>query len=357
MMDFETYVATCREDVKRQNDDAHLAAIGARVAQMKTLAQQLTRRHEQRYKWFVEREAERLEADLRRRESGEDSAALERVLEPFVQAFVKETATNANANANAKKRGGGGVGGNVTSIQSELESIVSGAAAATAPPVVNIVQGDICAKCNVPMIILASDALLGCPQCSVTRLYIQATSSRIAYGEEVEFANFSYKRQNHFLEWLNTFQAKESSEVPLAVINAVMEELFATARVRDAGAITQKLVRETLKTLKLRKFYDHTPQITARITGVLPPRMTPFQAEQVKLMFSCIQGPFNMHCPPERTNFLSYGYCLFKFCELLGYTEFLPCFTLLKGADKLACMDKIWAKICADLDWEFIPSV
>lgn len=66
-----------------------------------------------------------------------------------------------------------------------------------APPLY-VVQGDVCHKCNIPLIILASDALLGCPRCSHTRLYIQATSSRIAYGEEVEFANFSYKRQNHF---------------------------------------------------------------------------------------------------------------------------------------------------------------
>ena len=66
-----------------------------------------------------------------------------------------------------------------------------------APPMY-VVQGDMCHRCNLPMIILASEALLGCPRCSQTRLYIQATSSRIAYGEEVEFVNFSYKRQNHF---------------------------------------------------------------------------------------------------------------------------------------------------------------
>jgi hypothetical protein len=225
-----------------------------------------------------------------------------------------------------------------------------------AAPPVYVVHGDMCDHCNVPMIVLASEALLGCPQCSRTRLYIQATSSRIAYGEEVEFANFSYKRQNHFQEWLNTFQAKESTEVPKDIIDAVMDDLYTKKKVRDTSKITQKKVKEVLKDLKLRKYYDHAPQITARITGILPPRMSPFQAEQTKLMFAAIQGPFNMHCPPERTNFLSYGYCLYKFCELLGYDEFLPCFPLLKGRDKLAAMDRIWKKICAELNWQFIPS-
>jgi hypothetical protein len=225
----------------------------------------------------------------------------------------------------------------------------------TAPPVY-IVQGDMCDKCNVPMIVLASEALLGCPQCSRTRLYIQATSSQIAYGEEVEFASFSYKRQNHFQEWLNTFQAKESTEVPGNVLDQVMEELFTKKKIRDSGKINQKKIKEVLKELRLRKYYDHAPQITARITGVLPPRMTPFQEEQCKLMFAAIQGPFNIHCPPERTNFLSYGYCLYKFCELLGYDQFLPCFTLLKGKEKLAAMDKIFRKITRELDWEYISS-
>jgi hypothetical protein len=41
----------------------------------------------------------------------------------------------------------------------------------------------------------------------------------------------------------------------------------------------------------------------------------------------------------------------------MGWTQFLPCFTLLKGYDKLKKQDMIFDKICKDLDWEFIPSV
>jgi hypothetical protein len=35
-------------------------------------------------------------------------------------------------------------------------------------------------------------------------------------------------------------------------------------------------------------------------------------------MFAEIQTPFAKHCPANRKNFLSYGYTLYKFCELLG---------------------------------------
>jgi hypothetical protein len=216
---------------------------------------------------------------------------------------------------------------------------------------------DTCDRCGVAMLVMASDALLVCPSCSRTRLYVLATSSQTAYGEEVrEFTSFSYKRHNHFQDWLNAFQAKESAEVPMDIVERVMAELHCR-RVTSTGGITTKKVREILKDLKLRKYYDHTAQITARITGRPPPRMTPQQEEQCRLMFRAVEASFEVHCPSGRRNFLSYSFCLFKFCELLGWRRFLSCFSLLKGKDKLQRQDQIFKAICADLDWEFIPSL
>lgn len=378
---FDSYVERCRKKVKQNRDTA---ALRANLAEVETRIAALKTRYQMRQLWILDKQARELKEQIKKKESGEEERELEQLLAPYIEQHLdangtkSETASSTTGSRSRKRTASGALKKtaaanaalkaqplrmsrqltesaerrtyNQDAIRNELMNELE----QVAPPVY-VVQGDMCEKCNVPMIVLASEALLGCPQCSRTRLYIQATSSRIAYGEEVEFANFSYKRQNHFQEWLNTFQAKESTEVPQPIVDAVMEELY-KKRFRDPKKITQKKVRETMKELKLRKYYDHAPQITARITGILPPRMTPFQAEQVKLMFSAIQGPFNIHCPPERTNFLSYGYCLYKFCELLGYDEFLPCFPLLKGKDKLTAMDRIWKKICEELDWQFIPS-
>ena len=41
----------------------------------------------------------------------------------------------------------------------------------------------------------------------------------------------------------------------------------------------------------------------------------------------------------------------------MGYDEFLPCFSLLKGRDKLFKQDVIFHKICDELNWEFLPSI
>jgi DNA-directed RNA polymerase subunit RPC12/RpoP len=376
---FGMFVQSKREAIQ---ENKQCAVLTQKIEQLQRDHDALVARYTLRQKWELKIEIDQLKEVLHKRESGAEEAEFEEILDKYVKAYnstlfndttdpitqcepespvtrkrkLGKSAKAAKSPAAVKDANLRGSLAehppsyqqtyNRDSLLNELMSDMEN----KAPPVY-VVQGDMCLRCNTPMIILASDALLGCPTCSHTRLYIQATSSRIAYGEEVEFANFSYKRQNHFQEWLNTFQAKESTEVPAAVVTMVMEELY-TRKITQTHDITQKIVREILKFLKLRKYYDHSPQITARITGILPPRMTPFQAEQVKLMFSAIQGPFNIHCPPERTNFLSYGYCLFKFCELLGYTDFLPCFTLLKGKDKLACMDRMWKKICDELDWE-----
>lgn len=344
----------------------------------------LTKRHQLRKKWDLENKIKKIDELIEKRESGREEAEFENIIKPYLETIQsinnhsEDSVNDSDSRRSSRSRSRGikrpmtaapvGKGrplkqtkyfsGEVDRRAYERESVrneLLGELEA-APPPVYMVRGDMCDKCNIPMIILASEALLGCPQCSRTRLYIQATSSRIAYGEEVEFASFSYKRQTHFQEWIVAFQAKETTEVPESVLNQVMDLLYTNKKIKHVSKINQKKVKEALKELRLRKYYERAPQITSRITGILPPRMTPFQEEQCKLMFAAIQVPFNIHCPPERTNFLSYGYCLYKFCELLGYDQFLPCFTLLKGKEKLATMDKIYRKITRELDWEYISS-
>jgi hypothetical protein len=133
-------------------------------------------------------------------------------------------------------------------------------------------------------------------------------------------------------------------------------EMLWVMGVRSCNEVTSIIVREALKKLKLRKIYENTAQITSRISGRPPPRMTPQQEEQARNMFSAIQQPFNKHCPPDRRNFLSYAYACYKIVELMGWDEYKSSFSLLKGQDKLKKQDQIFKFICQDLDWEFIES-
>lgn len=101
------------------------------------------------------------------------------------------------------------------------------------------------------------ESMLACPNCATLKTHIQATPTSISYGEEVEFSNFSYKRLNHFLDWLACFQAKESMSVKKSIIMDVMRVL-AEMNV-DEAMVDRHMVKGVLRKLKLNKFYNHTP--------------------------------------------------------------------------------------------------
>ena len=200
-----------------------------------------------------------------------------------------------------------------------------------------------------------SKAIIACPSCGYAVTYLDATMSSMSYSDDVEFSSFSYKRINHFNDWLQQVQAKENFEITDEHMQNIMEELY-KQRITSVGQITQKKVREVLKTLKLRKAYEHVAQITCRLTGINPMRIPSDSEETCRLMFIAVQPAFEKHCPKDRKNFLSYSYCLYKFFQLLGYDQFLDSFSLLKGRDKLTKQDEIFKKICEELDWSVLET-
>lgn len=213
-----------------------------------------------------------------------------------------------------------------------------------------------CRVCNVPMQRVVDASSMACPSCGISNTFLDSSTSAVGYNDDIEYGSFSYKRQNHFQEWLNAVQGRETTRVPDSVVATVMKDLY-NRGLRDPAQVTRADVRQALKTAKLRKYYDNVSSILHTVTGRPPVRLRPDQEEQLKLMFTSIQAPFNRHCPKNRKNFLSYAYVLFKFCELLGLDELLECFRLLKGREKLHKQDVIFEKICEDLNWQFIPSI
>ena len=163
------------------------------------------------------------------------------------------------------------------------------------------------------------------------------------------------RRINHFNEWLNQIQGKESRIIPPEVIDKVMGELF-KRRVNNCD-VTPQLVRDALKALRIPSAYEHVAKIAAHITGREAPKLSNEVEEMCRLMFRATQPSFQRHCPSDRKNFLSYSYCLYKFLQLLGHDDILKTFSLLKSKEKLQKQDEIFKNICTDLDWTFIPSV
>lgn len=160
-------------------------------------------------------------------------------------------------------------------------------------------------------------------------------------------------------EWLNTLQARESTVIPDEILDAVRAE-FKKMRATTRADITPVRIKAHLKKLRLSKWYEHTHAICNALEGTPAPTLSPALETKLKTMFHEIQAPFDHWVKiiaPKRKNFLSYGYVLYKMCELLGQDELLQYFALLKAQSKLYQMDAIWKRICGDLKWQFIASI
>ena len=195
-----------------------------------------------------------------------------------------------------------------------------------------------------------------CRACGAT-MYIQ--SDEVGFREEQDIEKtivYSYRRENHFNEWIAQFQAKESTNVPSDVIEKLRNE-FRKQKIKDVSEITHARVKEFLKKLGLSKYYEHVPYITTILNGIQPPTMPQALEDKLRIMFKHIETAWEKNKPADRKNFLSYSYTLYKMCELLGEDDYLPCFQLLKSKEKLYKQDQMWKSICKELQWEWIKTV
>ncbi len=213
-----------------------------------------------------------------------------------------------------------------------------------------------CPNCNKDMIFSMNEAYISCSACGYQD-FVLIDSDKPSYKDPPrEISYYAYKRINHFNEWLAQFQAKESTEIPQEIFDGIMMELK-KERITNMASLKLTKLREILRKLKYNKYYEHIPHILNRLNGQNAPVMSRDNEEKLRHMFKEIQPSFQKHCPSDRSNFLSYSYVLYKFCELLELDEFLPSFPLLKNRDKLYMQDKIWQKICEDMKWEFIRTL
>lgn len=315
-----------------------------RLAEMQEELKTQTKRHQIKRRRQLEREIAELGADIERISSGQKISEFLGRADPYIREFQRQQFCRPARPVEQSSK--------EMRVMEEYAVELEGAV-----PKFDIRSSDGCTHCNVQMQLYTTLSMLVCPRCGCTRAFLDATANLLAFSDDsYEYGSFSYKRINHFSEWLASVQAKENLEVPREILTDVMQRLY-DERITAVENITVHKVRDILKKLRLRKYYEHVQLITCKITGRKPPCMTLEMEERIKACFQAASQSFQRHCPPNRKNFISYSLVIYKLCELLGYREFMPYFTLLKGRDKLTKMDEIWRLICADLDWTFIPCV
>lgn len=204
--------------------------------------------------------------------------------------------------------------------------------------------------------LLTKDGVAHCTSChTVERILVEV--DKPSFKEPpTEVVYYAYKRINHYNECLNQIQAKEYTEIPNDVIDAILVELK-KQKITNMAKLTAKKIRDILRKLGIHKYYEHTPFIMYKLNGIPPPRFGEELEEKLRQMFYAVQVPYLRHASHKRKNFLSYNYVFHKFLLILGRTEFLKHFPLLKSREKLHEQEQVFQKICGDLGWPFIKSI
>ena len=218
-----------------------------------------------------------------------------------------------------------------------------------------ICQTDVCQICHKGELIpLEDEGILICNACFRSIPYL-IENEKPSYKEPPkEVCFYAYKRINHFKEILAQFQGKETTQIPIEVIENIKLQIK-KERI-DLSQITNNKTKEILKKLGYNKYYEHIPFIKDKL-GIKPPIMSPELEDTLCNLFVELQSPYSKYCPDDRVNFLNYYYTAYKLCELLGESQYLEHFPMLKDREKRIEQDSIWRKICEELDWEFIPTI
>tara|TARA_B110000908_G_scaffold171759_1_gene235752 strand:+ start:941 stop:2080 length:1140 start_codon:yes stop_codon:yes gene_type:complete len=200
-----------------------------------------------------------------------------------------------------------------------------------------------CKECKIEKILDVYNSAYVCNECG--------DMQNIIMDETIKEYS-CYKRLSHFKEWLNQFQAKESTDIDEEIYELIVKELK-KARLTDPKKLNRLRMQKILFKLGCSNLYEHIPYIINKLSGLPPPKISPETEKKFCTMFKMIQQPWELYKPKKRKNIISYSYIIYKFCELLELDHLLPYFPLLKSHKKLMEHDVFWKKCCKHLKWEF----
>jgi len=215
-------------------------------------------------------------------------------------------------------------------------------------------EHDRCDNCGGELVHIDYDGIVVCKKCSKQKQYLVEHEKPSYKDPPNEICFYAYRRINHFREILAQYQAKESTVIEETVLDDIKKQI--RKEKIDLSELTNDKMKCILKQLGKSKYYEHIPFIKDKL-GIKPPTMSIELENKLCNLFIEIQRPYAKYCPNDRVNFMNYYYVLYKLCELLEEDKYLDELYMLKDPVKRMEQDEIWKKICADLEWQFIPTL
>lgn len=221
----------------------------------------------------------------------------------------------------------------------------------------NLKNNSVCDNCGESELEIDSkNNFIVCQKCGSTTYNFGTEVEWALYESHEPVQTFNYKRKNHFKEWLIQLQAKENTNIPEDLINKIYLEMK-KERLTDIEKLSYTRIKNYMSKHNYNKYFEHIPFIYKKITNKRPIELDDILENKLYEMFDAIQEPFerHKHILKNRTkNFLSYSFTIYKFCQLLGRTDLLKFFNLLKDREKIFEQEVVWKRICNDLNWEYI---
>jgi hypothetical protein len=197
-----------------------------------------------------------------------------------------------------------------------------------------------------------------CLECGVIKVgfSIRDPTANLNWGDmqNTPGRQYTYRRLNHFREYLRQIQGKSRATIPLHIYQELKEE-FRKSRI-PINQVNPDRVKTKLKKIKRSKYYEHRESIATSINNAYKPiDIDTSHEEKLCLMFVQLEEPFERikHLvKSDRKNFLSYPFVYFKLNELSGWDAYNKNCSLLKSVSLINRQDKWWKLVMTELDWE-----
>ena len=164
-----------------------------------------------------------------------------------------------------------------------------------------------------------------------------------------------YKKLDHFKEVLNQFQGKEMREIPEAVIQSVREKLPENLEhITDLTGIN--ITRIILRKSNLSNYNENAHCIWAMASNRQPPYIKKLVEDKLIRHFKAIAQVYEPLKGDKRNSFLNYYYVLYKLLHLMKEQELLQYVPLLRTKQRIREHDRMWRRICDELDWNYYPT-
>jgi Poxvirus Late Transcription Factor VLTF3 like len=168
----------------------------------------------------------------------------------------------------------------------------------------------------------------------------------------------SYNASNHMAEWIKRVDGREQTPIPKDLLSMIREELR-RRHIREQDVIPEvtlammRFIRE-YRNYDCRCFFENVYKITNLIARRQQPLISYEFSEQIMQMFYLFKHAFR-EMPAElkngRTSIPEYGYLIYMFSLLQGYTPILEMLPLIQGDNVLADYNRMMLWTCRHLGW------